>query len=95
MLVNSIAILGANDLHHSHVVGTAHIVCAAGSIMVATNTHTHPFNFPLVIATNVIMTSIKGHSTSAPVPRIVSDIYWAGSLLTEIIMILFTQSTAV
>ena len=40
MLVNRIAILGANDLHHSHVVGTAHIVCAGGSIMVATNTHT-------------------------------------------------------
>ena len=37
---------------------------------------------------NVIMTFITGHSTS-------TDIYWTGSLLPEILMILFTQSTAV
>ena len=41
------------------------------------------------------MTFIKGHSTSTPVPSILADIYWAGSLLPEIVMILFTQSTAV
>jgi len=29
------------------------------------------------------------------VPSILTDIYWAGSLLPEILMILFTQSTAV
>ena len=34
------------------------------------------------------MTFITGYSTS-------TDIYWAGSLLPEILMILFTQSTAV
>jgi len=44
---------------------------------------------------NVIMTFIKGHSTSTPVPSILADIYWAESLLPEIVMILFTQSTAV
>jgi len=46
---------------------------------------------------NAIMT-IKGHSTSTPAiyrPSILADIYWAGSLLPEILMILFTQSTAV
>ena len=41
------------------------------------------------------MTFIKGHSTSTPVPSISADIYWAGSLLTKIVMIMFTQSTAV
>ena len=41
---------------------------------------------------NVIMTFIKGHSTSTPVPSILTDIYWAGSSLTEITMI---QSIAV
>jgi len=44
---------------------------------------------------NIIMTFIKGHSTSTPVHSTLADIYWAGSLLTEITMILFTQSTAV
>ena len=43
---------------------------------------------------NVIMTFIKGDSTSTPVRSILADIYW--SLLPEIVMILFThQSTAV
>jgi len=42
----------------------------------------------------VIMTFIKGHSTSTPVRSILADIYW--SLLPEIVMILFThQPTAV
>jgi len=40
---------------------------------------------------NVITTFIKGHSTSTPAVYI----YWAGSLLHEIVMILFTQSAAV
>ena len=37
---------------------------------------------------NVIITFITGHSTS-------TNNYWAGSLLPDILMILFTQSTAV
>ena len=41
------------------------------------------------------MTFIKHCSTSTPVPSILADTYWAGTLLPEIVMILFTQSTAV
>ena len=47
---------------------------------------------------NVIMTFIEGHSTSTCyriVPSIFSWHYLAGSLLPQILMILFTQSTAV
>jgi len=36
-----------------------------------------------------------GSDALPKVPSILADIYWAGSLLPEILMILFTQSTAV
>jgi len=41
---------------------------------------------------NIIMIFIKGHSTSTPVHSNLADIYWAGSLLPEIVMTQFTQS---
>ena len=41
---------------------------------------------------NIIMIFIKGHSTSTPAHSILADIYWAGSLLPQIVMTQFTQS---
>ena len=80
------------------------VVCQLSLNRVATKQEKKSRSFPgfykainLLFPTtkNIIMTFIKGHSTSTPVRSTLADIYWAGSLLTEITMILFTQSTAV
>ena len=61
----------------------------------------HKFTFPQVIATKSTCTndlhqrSFHIKTCYQLVPSILADIYWVGALLTEIIIILFTQSTAV
>ena len=57
----------------------------------------HKLTSPQVIATKSKCNNKhhQGSSTPTPLPSILVDIYWAGSLLTEIVMILFTQSTGV
>jgi len=59
----------------------------------------HKLTFPQVIATkskcnsDLYQGSFHSNSSNIRVPSILADIYWARSLLHEIVMIPFTQST--